>query len=111
MPISPDNQFERSINERFVRTAAAWLDLQPQLGQNVFDAMTRIRTLIADRPGEEVDFKHCLPIGTADDPRRALMARSAAVSSLIAVLELARNGEVVVAQAKPLGAILVRHCV
>ena len=66
---------------------------------------------MSDRPGEEVDFTRCLPIVTADDARRALMARSAVASSLVAVLELARGGEVVVTQADRRGAILIRHCV
>ena len=77
----------------------------------VNDAMARIRTLMADRPGEEVDFTRCLPVVTADDPRRALLARSAVASSLMAVLELARGGELVATQAEPQGAISVRQCV
>lgn len=74
----------------------------------VGDAMARIRALVAGRGGEEVDFVHCLPGVGTDDPHRELKARSAVASSLVALLELARGGEVVATQAKPQAPILLR---
>jgi segregation and condensation protein A len=74
----------------------------------VDEAMARIRALMAGRGGEEVDFVHCLPSIRTDDPLRELKARSAVASSLVAVLELARGGEFVAAQATPQAPILLK---
>ncbi len=76
----------------------------------VDEAMTRIRALLAGQQpeGDEIDFARCLPGVRPDDPRRELKARSAVASSLIAVLELARGGEVVASQADPAASIFLR---
>ena len=76
----------------------------------VEEAMTRIRALVAGRQGEKVEFGRCLPAVKADDPLRDLKARSAVASSLIAVLELARGGEVVATQTERQGSILLSGC-
>ena len=62
------------------------------------EAIARIRALVAGQ-AEAVAFERCLPVVTAEDPLRKLKARSALASSLIAVLELARAGEVTATQA------------
>ena len=77
----------------------------------VDEAMTRIRALVAGRQGEDIDFVHCLPAVEQDDPRRHLQARSAVASSLIAVLELARGGEVVATQTEQHASIFLSRTV
>ncbi len=79
---------------------------QPVMLFRVDEAMARIRALVAGQP-EEIDFVRCLPAVRTDDPLRAVRARSAVASSLIAVLELARGGEVSVTQADPTAPILL----
>ena len=73
----------------------------------VDEAMTRIRALVAERQGEKIEFARCLPVVKTDDPLRDLKARSAVASSLIAVLELARGGEVVATQPEQHASILL----
>ena len=73
----------------------------------VDEAMRRIRALVAGQ-GEEVAFERCLPVVTTDDPLRNLKARSAVASSLMAVLELVRAGEVTATQAEREASILLR---
>ena len=77
----------------------------------VDEAMTRIRALVAEQQGEKIEFVRCLPVVKTDDPLRDLRARSAVASSLIAVLELARGGEVVATQPEPHASILLSGCV
>lgn len=73
----------------------------------VAEAMTRIRAVMAGR-ADTVDFVRCLPPVHRDDPHRPLKARSAVASSLLAVLELARGGEVIAAQEDTAAPILLR---
>lgn len=93
-------------------------DAQPGLEEPVYrpapgmlfrldEAMTRIRALVAERQGEKIEFARCLPVVKTDDPLRDLKARSAVASSLIAVLELARGGEVVATQPEQHASILL----
>lgn len=77
----------------------------------VNDAMVRIRARIGERAGESIEFVHCLPAVGADDPLGELKARSAVASSLVAVLELARGGEVVATQTEQHAPILLSECV
>ena len=79
----------------------------PVLPFRVNEATTRIRVLVAERPGEEVAFGRCLPVVATDDPLRETKARSAVASSLIAVLELARGGEVVATQTEQQASIML----
>jgi len=72
---------------------------QPVMLFRVDEAMARIRALVAGQP-EGIDFVRCLPAMRKDDPLRELKAKSAVASSLIAVLELAKGGEVVATQAE-----------
>lgn len=69
------------------------------------EAMARIRALLAGQG--EVDFVRCLPAMRADDPHRGLKARFVVASHLVAVLELARIGEVAATQPEPLAPILL----
>ena len=77
----------------------------------VDEAMTRIRALVAGRQGEDIEFARCLPVVKTDDPLRELKSRSAVASSLMAVLELARGGEVVATQPDQHAPILLSGCV
>ena len=71
------------------------------------EAIARIQALLAGQR-EEVAFERCLPAVKADDPIRELKVRSAVASSLVAVLELARLGEVTATQAKWDARVLLR---
>ena len=62
------------------------------------EAIARIRAVMAERDGEEIGFGECLPSVSRDDPQLDLRARSAVASTLTAVLELARVGEVIAMQ-------------
>jgi len=88
------------IDEPVYRPGAAMLF-------RVDEAMIRIRAVMAGHE-DTVEFVRCLPLVRRDDPCRALKARSAVASSLIAVLELARGGELIAAQAEPAAPILLR---
>jgi len=72
----------------------------------VDEAMTRIRMLVEAQP-KEVDFARCLPAVSSDDPLCVLKARSAVASSLVAVLELTRGGELAANQEGPETPILL----
>lgn len=82
----------------------------PRMLFRVDEAMARIRALLAQRHGETIDFVRCLPAVRSDDPLRELKARSAVTSSLIAVLELARGGEMVATQTEQRASILLSGC-
>ncbi len=49
----------------------------PMMLFRVDEAMTRIRALVAERQGENIDFVQCLTVLRSDDPLRELKARSA----------------------------------
>ena len=72
----------------------------------VDEAITRIRALVAGK-GKEIDFVRCLPAVETSDPLRETKAKSAVASSLVAVLELIRAGEVVAWQAETRELILL----
>jgi len=79
----------------------------PPLLFRVDEAMARIRSLVTGQPEDDIEFARCLPAVRADDPLREVKARSAVASSLIAVLELVRGGEVTATQAEQDGPILL----
>lgn len=83
--------------------------LSPPALFRVDAAMARIRALLAGQPEQgEIDFARCLPAVGGNGPHRDLRARSAVASSLIAVLELVRGGEVIANQTEPAASILLR---
>jgi segregation and condensation protein A len=57
----------------------------------VTDALVRIRSILADHP-EGGDLSQFLPVLSADVANRDLRARAAVASTLLAGLELAREG-------------------
>jgi segregation and condensation protein A len=67
----------------------------------VTDVLTRITALLAARPegGELAGF---LPPIARDDPNRAIRARTAVASTLLAGPELAREGVVTIEQDAPM---------
>ena len=83
----------------------------PMMLFRVDEAMMRIRALVAERRGEDIDFVQCLPVVRTDDPLREMKARSAVASSLVATLELARGGELVATQTEQQASIFLRRCV
>ena len=83
----------------------------PVMFFRVDEAMARIRALVAGRQNGNIDFVQCLPVVRSADPLREMKARSAVASSLIAVLELARGGEVVATQPEQHASILLSGCV
>jgi segregation and condensation protein A len=139
----------------FVRAAAAWLAVRPQLGTDVFalpaatapsreggyvalmdaclvvlrgrggraeeapvyrpvvsefwrvtDALARIRTVLAEHP-EGGELSQFLPVLSPDVVNRDLRARAAVASTLLAGLELAREGAVSIEQEKDYGPVLL----
>ena len=94
--------------DRHPGAEAAFYRPAPMQLFRVSEAVTRIRAFVLERPGEAVAFADCLPIVPSADPRRTLKARSAVASSLIAVLELSRGGEIVAAQTGHAAPIVLR---
>jgi segregation and condensation protein A len=76
--------------------AAAYRPRPPPLWR-VTDALPHIRRLLAGSPGGG-PLAAFLPLLDGDDPGRALRCRAAVASTLVAGLELARNGDVCLAQ-------------
>ena len=72
-------------------------------------AMARIRALVGECGGEGVAFIRCLPVVRGDAALRGPRARAAVASSLVALLELARGGEVLAEQDAALAPIMVRQ--
>ena len=79
----------------------------PPLLFRVDEAMARIRAVLAGGHEASIDFVRCLPVVEVDDPRRELKARSAVASSFVAVLELAKCGELSASQPKAGSPILL----
>ncbi|MBV8915028.1 MAG: segregation/condensation protein A, partial [Acetobacteraceae bacterium] len=79
--------------------AASYRPKLPKLWR-VQDALARITRLLAERPdgGALADF---LPAVAAVAPKRELRCRAAVASTLVAGLELARNGALAVVQKEP----------
>jgi segregation and condensation protein A len=73
----------------------------------VSDALARIRALLLDYP-EEVGLAVFLPPMAADETNRPLKARAAVGSSLMAGLELARDGVIQLDKKRPLGSVIAR---
>ena len=68
------------------------------------DALARIRAVLAERP-EGGELKWFLPAIAADAPDRALQARAAVASTLVAGLELARERVLSLEQAEDFGTV------
>ena len=68
------------------------------------DALARIRAVLAEHP-EGGDLRKFLPAIAADAPDRALQVRAAVASTLVAGLELAREGGLAVAQTDDFGTL------
>jgi segregation and condensation protein A len=72
----------------------------------VSDAMARIRSILAEHP-EGGELSAFLPVLSADTANRDLRARAAVASTLLAGLELAREGAVMIEQEADYGAVLL----
>ena len=70
----------------------------------VADALARIRAMLAARP-EGGGLARFLPAVPPEGPHRSLRARAALASTLVAALELAREGAATVTQGKTFGRI------
>jgi segregation and condensation protein A len=70
------------------------------------DAMQRITELLQQHP-RGLPLEHCLPPVVRQLPDRPLRLRAALASTLVAGLELAKDGAVALEQAEPFGAVLL----
>jgi segregation and condensation protein A len=70
----------------------------------VQDALARINDLLATMPGAAAPLVHFVP-RTGERARTTLQRRAALASTLVAALELGRNGAVVLAQEEAFGEI------
>ena len=75
---------------------------------SVAQAMTRIRVLLDQAP-PRTGLGHFLPVVPAHEPDRDLKARAALASTLVAGLELSREGHVALRQEDAFGTITVEE--
>ena len=91
--------------------SAAILAYRPALADlwRVPDALARIPALLAEAPGGRLSLTDCLPIFASRLPDRALRVRAALASTLVAGLEVVRDGKARIEQTKPFGTIHLLH--
>lgn len=84
---------------------------RPSLAElwRVPDALARIPALLAEAPGGSLSLESCLPAFAPDLPDRALRVRAALASTLVAGLEVVRDGKARIEQTKPFGTIHLLH--
>lgn len=89
------------------KASAASLTYQPRIADlwRVPDALARIPTLLAQSPGGALSLTDCLPIFASGLPDRAMRVRAAVASTLVAGLEVARDGVARIEQSEPFGTI------
>ncbi len=93
-----------------VRRAGARATYRPRPPQlpGLADALARLQRLLGGVPGW-TELRHFLPDGAAGDADAALRRRAGLASTLLAGLELAREGEVLLRQDDAFGPILLRR--
>ena len=101
--------FEATLDVLEGRDARPTLTYRPPTRDlwSVADALARTRAMIAARPdgGDVMDFVPNIP---ANGPGRELWRKAATASTVVAVLEMAKDGHVDLRQDEPFGRILVR---
>ena len=74
----------------------------------VADARQRIANLLLQRP-DGLALEGCLPPPTTDTASRPLRVRAALASTLVAGLEMARDGAVILSQEEVFGPVTLTH--
>ena len=82
----------------------AWRPGPPELWR-VPEALARIAALLREAPAAGLPLERCLPALDAAAPDRPLRYRAALASTLVAALELARDGAALTEQDEPFGNI------
>jgi len=72
----------------------------------ISDAMLRITALLEQQP-RNLRLAQCLPAIAPTEPDRPLRSRAALASTLVAGLELTRDGRLTLSQAEPFGSITI----
>jgi segregation and condensation protein A len=97
---------QRLTNRDAARRLADWLERRPQLGR-VPDALAQMRRLLAALP-QGAALEAFLPAAAGQGPTARVQRQAALASTLVAGLELSRDGTAVLNQDAAFGGIVVR---